>query len=394
MNSGYNPEDVIYFQTNDFHSNQNAILAYKLKGDGTISQIPGSPFLTGGTGVGNPMQILGPSDSDQELRKSDDGKFLLAVNSGSNTISVFRIGTNGNIIPVNGSPFSSYGQTPVSIDFKGKYVYVVNKSQDPQHTITQPPNYKVFTIDAKGKLTPSYLFPTTPGSSPAQALVSAGGKFLFGADFLGFQVGVGTLRSFVIDEITGKLTNAPNSPQAISGAGGALGLIQHPYANVLYVGFPVQAKVGVYEIDENTGKLTFKTAVDAGLAACWLRINRKGTRLYSLNSAENTISVFNTTSPKSPVSIQKFELKKPGPLFGTPPATTSEPFSFEFSSSQKYLVVLNQHTNPDFSVGNYNYLHILKISPDGKLSEPNDPTQVPVANTLRPKGVVVVPIIK
>ncbi|HYE54711.1 MAG TPA: beta-propeller fold lactonase family protein, partial [Chitinophagaceae bacterium] len=281
--------DYVYIQSNQFMENQNSIIAYRLHSDGSIEEIPGSPFLTSGAGVGNPQQILGPNDSDTEIKLTDDGRFLLAVNSGSNTIAVFRVEGDGRLTMVPGSPFPSGGQTPVSIDIRGQYVYVVNKSQDPLHPPTQAPNYTVFTMDNDGKLTmvPNSTVATTPGSSPAQALVSRDDKFVFGADFLGFMVGAGTLRSFTVNNADGKITPVPGTPYAIPGQGGALGLWQHPSANVLYVGFPLQAKVGVYNIDATSGALTFQTAVDAGAAACWIRTTRDGNRMYVLNSAEN-----------------------------------------------------------------------------------------------------------
>ena len=46
---------------------------------------------------------LGPDDSDQELVASPDGRFLFAVNQGSNSISVFRIRPSGALELFGGS---------------------------------------------------------------------------------------------------------------------------------------------------------------------------------------------------------------------------------------------------------------------------------------------------
>jgi 6-phosphogluconolactonase (cycloisomerase 2 family) len=386
--------DVIYVETNDFHDNQNAVLAYVNKGNGMVEELPGSPFPTGGAGVGNPMQILGPNDSDTQLKLSDDKQFLLAVNSGSNTIAVFRIRHDGSLTAVAGSPFPSGGQTPVSIDVKGKYVFVVNKSQDPLHPPARNPNYITFTMDHNGALTqvPNSVFETTAGTSPTQALVSGNRQFVFGTDFLGFQLTPprGTLRSFTIDN-SGKLAPVAGTPYTIPGMGGALGLWQHPKANVLYVGFPLQAKVGVYTIDQSSGALAFQSTVNAGPAACWIRTTKKGDYLYVLNSGENTVSMYNSSNAGSPSPIGKLTLKQSGPIYMAMgmPFTTSEAFGFEFAPDEKYLYVVSQHTNPDFNVGNYNYFHILKVGTDGNLSEPGEPLQLPVDATLRPQGVAV-----
>ena len=388
-------DEIVYMQTNNFVDNQNAILAYKNSGDGMLVPLAGSPFLTGGTGLGNPNQILGPADSDNQIMITADKKFLLVTNAGSNNITVFSIQTDGSLVPVAGSPFSSGGQTPSSLWASGSYIYVVNKSQDPLHTITMAPNYTALMMDAGGKLSPipGATFETTPGSSPAQALVSRDRKFLFGADFLGFMLNParGTLRSFVINT-SPVITPVAGTPYTIPDGGGALGLWQHPAENILYVGFPTQNKFGIYTIDPASGALLFKSSVNAGPAACWIRTNKSGSRLYTLNSAENSISVFNSESPMAPVSLDKFTLKNSGPLIPNGmggSSTTSEDFSFEFSTDEKFLYVLSQHTSKDFSIGNYNYFHVLTVATDGRLTEPGEPLQVPVAATVRPQGLAV-----
>ena len=387
--------DVVYVETNDFSNQNNALLAYINTGDGNLLPLPGGPFYTNGEGVGNLMQKLGPEDSDSQLKITSDGKFLLAINPGTNTIAVFEISADGLLTPVPGSPFPSGGQTPSSIDIRGKYVFVVNKSTDFSHPITQAPNYTTFTIDNNGKLMPvaGSTFTTTVGSSPAQALISNDGRFLFGADFLGFTLmpPVGTLRSFKIDK--GTLSPVAGTPYAVpAGDGGALGLWQNPNSSTLYVGFPAAAKVGVYNINGSTGELSFQTAVNAGAAACWIRTNKKGDRLYVLNSAENTVGIYNTTVPSSPVLLGKLTLKYSGPLYAAGNGamfTTSQAFSLNFSSNGKFLYVVSQYTNPDFTVGNFNYLHALSVDEDGMLSETIQPAQLPVPATQRPQGVAV-----
>ena len=388
--------DVVYVENNDFSNHNNAVLAYVNMGDGNLVPLPGSPFLTAGEGVGNTMQKLGPEDSDTQLKITADGKFLLAINPGTNTIAVFAINADGTLTPVAGSPFSSGGQTPSSIDIRGNYVYVINKSDDYAHPVTQAPNYTTFTIDNNGKLSPvaGSTYETAVGSSPAQALVSNNGKFLFGADFLGFMLmpPTGTLRSFTISN--GKLTPVAGTPYALPAAedGGALGLWQHPKSNTLYVGFPVSAKVGVYNINPNSGELTYQTSVAAGAAACWIRTNAKGDRLYVLNTAENSVGVYNTSNPASPQFLSKLTLKYSGPSYTNPMGVvfpTSQDFSISFSPNEKYLYVVSQHTNPDFTVGNFNYLHALNVDYDGMLSEMAEPVQLPVSSMLRPQGLAV-----
>ncbi|MEO6315745.1 MAG: beta-propeller fold lactonase family protein [Chitinophagaceae bacterium] len=384
------PGNLVYLETNDAAG--NAILGYMQQADSTLTPLPGSPFSTGGKGLDNPTQALGPDDADNEVVITADNKFLLAVNAGSRSIAVFRISSNGSLTAVAGSPFNAGGPNPESIAISGDYVYIANKGTNDPIASGNEPNYTVMKMDANGVLTPvdNSTIKAISGSSPSQALLSNDGHFLFGTDFLGFMLkpAQGSLRSFAIGT-DHKLTIA-SAPIVIPGMGGALGLWQHPSANILYVGFPVLAKVAVYNIDPASGALSFSKTVDAGPAACWLRTSRDGKNLYSLNSGENSISIFNTSIPASPSVIGKLTLKNSGPLYMAMgnSFTTSQDFSFEFSRDGKFCYVVSQYTNPDFTLGNYNLLHVLTVGPDGLLSEPGNPVTLPVSATVRPQGVV------
>jgi hypothetical protein len=94
----------------------------------------------------------------------------------------------------------------------------------------------------------------------------------------------------------------------------------------------------------------------------------------------------------SPFAIGKISLKQSGPDYMAMGKTfpTSQDFGLAFSPDEKILYVICQHTNPDFSIGNYNYLHALLVAPNGMLSEPLDPVQIPVDARQRPQGIAVV----
>jgi 6-phosphogluconolactonase (cycloisomerase 2 family) len=374
---------VVYIETNDF-TNQNAILAYRDNGSGQLQQIPGSPFAAGDKGIANPKQMLGPDDSDTQIIITPNSQYLLAVNSGGNTIAVFRIQSDGSLVPVPGSPFSSGGENPVSLDYSEGFLYVANKSVDSN----VKPNYATFKFNDDGSLTLISKIETTAGSSPSQILISNDKKFAFSTDFLGFMLTPvrGTLRSFILS--SHMLQAVAGTPYTIPATGGALGLWQNPLADILYVGFPLAGEIGIYRIDETSGALTYQSAVEAGPAVCWLRTTKDGKYLYSLNSGVNAISIFNTSSAASPATIGILKLKEPGPVYSAP-FTTSEDFSPGFSPDEHYFYVVSQYTNPNFSFGHYNLLHVLVKGDDGRLTEPGQPLQLPVSNTVRPQGVAV-----
>ncbi len=396
--------NVLYVETNAQEG--NAVLAYRQNAKGGLEALEGSPFATGGTGFANPTQGLGPDDTDEPLALSADRRHLLAVNQGSHTIAVFAIVANGRLKAVPGSPFPSGGRNPCSLGVAGNHLYVVNKSDDGDTLTTDPaPNYTVCTIGNDGQLLPvaGSTVATKPGASPAHAYVAPGQHLLFVDDFLAFKgsPAAGTLRAFALGA-DGRLNAAPGTPLALppdpkGQPNGALGLWAHPSQNILYVGMPMQNKVGVYQFDKNSGALSLQGSVESGNAGvpnglvCWLRVNSTGNRLYTLNSGEGTVSVFSLADPLTPKQIQVFPLKTPGPLFDTKtPAgmlVSSEPFHLTFSPDGHTLFVVSQHTNPAFST-NYNYLHTLHVDGNGKLNEPADPVQPPVPATARPQGAV------
>ncbi|HTR30758.1 MAG TPA: beta-propeller fold lactonase family protein [Puia sp.] len=375
---------VVYVISNDYHENANAVLAYRRKPDGTLVPLAGSPFLTHGAGLGNPKQVLGPDDTDDPLVVSDDGRLLFAVNGGSNTVAVFSIHPDGSLEAVPGSPFPSGGQTPCSIAISGRFVFVANKAFDPLHTITQQPNYTVFEVDNAGRLStlPGGTIEVPSGSSPSQVLLSNDHRFLFATDFLAFMLPseepIGTLLSFDLHGDHG-FALAPGAPYVVpKGDGGALGLATNPRSDhTLYVGFPVAGAFGVYDIDPSTGVLNFVTQVAGGPATCWLRTNSIGTRLYTLNSGENAVGVYNTDQPDAPTFIDKLVLKD---------SKNSADFSLGFSPDGGTLYVVSINVDTTFAANN-NWLHVLKVAVDGTLSEPGEPLLLPVPNDVRPQGV-------
>jgi 6-phosphogluconolactonase (cycloisomerase 2 family) len=370
--------NVVYVESNIATPQGNSILAYRREASGRLTPLPGSPFATHGTGVIDPSLALGPFDADQQVITNAERTLLFAVNPGSNTIAVFRIGHDGSLTHVPGSPFPSGGIMPVSIGLSRDTLVVVNKAMDPNqggHT----PNYVSFRVSPDGQLERTALSTTNvaTGASPSQALVSAGKTFVFGADFLG-----GLLQSFVIKP-DGTLDQNP--PQQLPGSlftgttvpHNPLGLSAHPSRPVVYVGLVTISKLGVYKYDAG-GVLSFVTAVpDSGMAICWTRVNNDGTRLYAANTGDNSIAVFDVTNPVRPVEIQHLRLRGAGSIF-----------EIELDPANRYLYGVTQRSSAATPPGQGNNLHVLRVGPDGRLTE-NDgsPLALPVPAGTRPQGV-------
>jgi 6-phosphogluconolactonase (cycloisomerase 2 family) len=383
--------DIIYIQTNNSNQNQNGILAYQVTTDGGTELLPGSPFLTGGTGIPSSPNV-GSFSSDHEVRLSNDKRFLLTVNSGDNSISVFKINSDGSLSLVPGSPFSSNGETPVSIDQWQQYIIVLNKSNHPIHPSSSPPNYAVFTLEGNGSLTPVSKYDVREGISPGQVHVSRIGGYVYGSNTWGYNYTPPAVRMnlFTIGK-DGVLTTGADAPPIDANNPGALGMCQSYKQNVLFVAFPFSERFSMYDINTTTGALTHTGDATARPGCSRFCSNYNNNRLFTANTMENSVSMFDITDAHSPRKTGDLPLKQGGPAypgyFGT--YASSQCVSLAASNNDKFLYVVSQHTNPDTATANYNYLHLLQFT-DGGLQEEDDPVQLPVAASYRPRGIAVI----
>ncbi len=140
------PDVSGHVYVNDNTAGTNTVAGFDRHSDGSLTPLAGSPFNAGGQGTGT---IVG---SQGALQSSGDGRYLLAVDAGSNQISVLRILPGGALRPVGGGPVSSGGVEPVSIAVHGDLVYVANEGDKVTGTGS---NYTGFTLNPGGHLVPA-----------------------------------------------------------------------------------------------------------------------------------------------------------------------------------------------------------------------------------------------
>ena len=121
----------------------NTVAAYDRAPDGSLTPTPGSPFAVGGAGLGKGLGSQG------SIQLGDHGRYLLAVDAGSNQISVLQTNRDGSLTQVPGSPVSSGGVEPVSIAVHDHLIYVANDGD-----ATHSANYTGFFLTSFGQLVP------------------------------------------------------------------------------------------------------------------------------------------------------------------------------------------------------------------------------------------------
>jgi 6-phosphogluconolactonase (cycloisomerase 2 family) len=387
---------TVFVETNSPIANDNAVLAFRRDASGSLHEI--GKFATGGTGQINLPKVIGPDDSSQEVITTADGRFLFAVNQGSQSVTAFRIRANGGLEQIG--VFDSGGVQPDSLGISGNRLFVSNRGDSAVgHPGTVAPNITAFTIGADGSLSPipnsTITFPVD--TSPSQNLISRDGRFLFADIFAvpGSTAAQGnTFAPFQIqDDGTLKLApggnvGAPVSPSLL------LGAAVHPNLNIVYAGLTAANEIGVFTYDE-TGKLSFVGAApDQGLAACWVAVSADGRFLYEAATGSNTVGVFSLADPLHPVEIQSFALAGPQAPPGAPAGTRqTADFQLALDPSGRFLYVVNQNTDPKGLFPQGNQLHVLNVGADGKVSEPNAPlvfSQADVPSIAHPQGIAVV----
>ena len=383
------PRGVIYTST-DF-GDKNEVLAYRYDAGGRMTLL--GRYATGGKGIVDvaPALPTGLPDGDSQVVVDRGRRLLYAVNQGSDTIAAFHIASDGKLTPVSGSPFPSGGPNPISMTIAGRVLVVANQGNDPVRDVSKrKAGYQAFTIGSDGGLTlkRGAFRSAPPGALPSQVAASPDGRFAFGTDFT-----AGVLRSFQVGQ-DDSLRDAPASPQQVDPRSFpakaallriALGVFPAPSGNLLYVLLPIKPHLAVYRYSGSSGKLTYVTAIPLTNAAlaCWLRPNAAGTRLYTSNNGQDTVSVIDSSNPTRPRQLQSLQLKGQG----------LGPVELELDPTGSLLFVLKGgHGLLPGDKSAPATLRALSIGGDGRVADVNPPAVLPVSISTNPQGVALFPL--
>jgi 6-phosphogluconolactonase len=248
----------LYTQTNDPAG--NTVQRFDRAPDGALA--PAGTFATGGVGLAG----LGGRQGAVEL--SDDGRHLYAVNAGSNSVSVFRVG-NSRTELVDVEP--SRGIAPVSIAEHHGRVYVLNSGGTP--------SVAAFTRSFDGSLEPiaagtRELAPGAAGA--AQVSVAPDGRSLVVTERLANR-----LETLPLDR-----AGRPGAP-VVTPSSGAV-----PFGfGITRQGTIVVSEAGASTVssyregaDGSLAAVTASLPVGQG-AACWVAVSPSGRFAYTGNAA-------------------------------------------------------------------------------------------------------------
>lgn len=371
-------DGFVYVQSNRVSAGRNSVLAYRFA-RGELRRV--GEYPTGGAGAIDPGQT-GALDADGAIAVDLRRRLLFAVNQGSDTIAAFRLGGDGRLTAVPGSPFAAAGKAPASVSVAGDFLVAAAKAHDARRALEEvEPLYLAFRIGEGGRLSRAgQPFAVPPRSSPTQALAVTPNVVLGTEES-------GPFRALVLRE-DGSLFEAANSPvqpepsifpARYEGARWAIGLVPHPQQRLLYANQPAISKLLVYSYDDG-GRLDFVRAVDnrASKLPCWTAVTPDGRFLYTANAGNGTVSAFELADPRAPRQLQTLALEDGG-----------NPWGVAVDPEGETLFVVDARSVPAVPRGRGNRLHALAIGRDGRLT-PLAAEKLPVGADASPLGIAVV----
>jgi 6-phosphogluconolactonase (cycloisomerase 2 family) len=268
-----------FVYVNDNTAGANTVAGFARQADGRLTPLAGSPFKTGGAGTGSGLASQGA------IQVTGDGRYVIAVDAGSNQISVLRIQHDGALRPVSHGVVSSGGTTPVSVAEHRGLVYVANAGAGGS-------NYTGFTLSGGGKLRP------LSDSTVALPDDAQPGDVLFnstGTNLIGTRVGSSLIDSFSVGG-DGRLTAAAGSPFAAQGPGPFGSEFRPTDSSQLFVsnahGGTGNGTVSAFSVaaDGALSSIGASPFADLQTAPCWVEITHNGEFLFTVNTASGSIS--------------------------------------------------------------------------------------------------------
>jgi 6-phosphogluconolactonase (cycloisomerase 2 family) len=289
----------------------NSVSAFRVNSDGTLTAVPGSPFATGGNS-GSPCNNMDSIAVDQRHRR------VYVTNGVSNTVSGFNINSDGSLSAVPGSPFAT-GAAPVgtAVDPLGRFVYVANHNGG---------SVFVYAIAAGGQLIPVPGSPFTTSAGNWTLEVHPSGNFLYAVS----RASGNRIHGFAVSS-SGSLTPVPGSPY--TGLTNSHGSEITSDGRFLYVVDLVSTgRVRAYSVSSTNGALTPVAGSPFGPGnAQGVAVNPAGTLLFS--SFSNSIRSYGINGSGGLFQVS-------GSPFPNSPGAVS-PHGFVVSQDGKYLYAVN-----------------------------------------------------
>jgi 6-phosphogluconolactonase len=305
----------------------NAIAVYDRAPNGTLS--PAGSVLTGGNGTGATLGSQGAL--------ALDGRNLVAVNAGSNTVTLLKIDRHG---PALRDLELSGGATPISATIHDRLVYVLNAGN-----ASTPANITGFTIWHQR------LVPLAGSSRPLSTALPGPAQIQFSPD--GRTLAVTEKTTNKIDTYAVGFGGYAGAPVVSSSAGATPFGFDFDNKGRLIVSEAPASQLSSYNIAGNGSATVINSVPDGQGAACWVAVSDNGKWAYTANASGNSISSY-TIAPNGSLALSTAVAAPiPGPL------------DLAFADGSKFLYALSNgaHRIDAFRVNGNGSLSFLGSTP-------------------------------
>ena len=264
----------VYTQTNDPGGNQ--IIAYRRALDGTLTQL--GAYDTGGLGTGTPHLA-----SQGSVMLSDDGRWLFAVNAGSDDLSVFAVAADGLALV---DRVDAGGVRPTSVTAHHDRLFVLSTGGQ-----GAPASLHGFKLSDDGHLTPleeSRRHLSRPDADPAQVGFSPDGRTLVVT-----ERATDTISSYAVGQ-----DGRAEGPTVTASSGATPYGFDFTRAGVLVVTEAAGGKLGAASASTyalaGPGSLSLISGSvgDTRSEVCWAAISPDSRHVYVTNFGDGTISSY------------------------------------------------------------------------------------------------------
>lgn len=263
---------AVYVLTNQ---TANSVMVYARAANGALT-LSGS-VSTGGTGMGSGPDPLG---SQGALVLGRWGRRLLAVNAGSNDVSVFRVEGLGLRL-LDREP--SVGEMPVSIAVRGSLVYVLNAGGTPniQGFFIEPSSGRLIHLPHSGRMVAG-----GSGSGPAEVAFSPDGDVLMVT-----EKATSLIDTWSLDGdgyASHRMTTDSNGATPFG--------FTFTRLDVAVVSEASPSALSSYEVDGNGQlELVSGSVTDDQAANCWVVVTKNGRYAFTTNTGTGNISSYSVS---------------------------------------------------------------------------------------------------
>ncbi|WP_229216381.1 lactonase family protein [Dyadobacter sp. 3J3] len=279
------------------------------------------------------LQVLTNKNSPSFLEFHPNKKFLYSANEDNNTISSYKIDqVTAKLTPINEKSSVGKGPCHVSVDPKGRFIYVSNYGSG---------LLAVYLLNADGSIGELADQIQDKGSASQKphmhsVIPSADGKFIYASD-----LGIDRIMVYMVDQKTGKLTPGAVPYAEVKAGDGPRHFAIHPNGNFGYSACELNSVVNVFQIVKNTGALVPIESVSMLPAdfkgksfAADIHFSPDGKFLYASNRGHESIVVYAVDAKTGKLTT-----------VGFPETHGKHPRNFMVDAKGELVIVTNRDNN-------------------------------------------------